>query len=811
MKRSLLCLGLVLFLLPSLCFAAIKTWNGGASGSWGTAGNWSPSGVPSTVSGDSIVFDGSLWPTITISDVAAYTSAQSFGQFTARNNVTLNLSGPSNTYLYFSGGIQINFGCIVNIGAATTTLFVFGGNTTTAGSTLIAGTLEMKGTGISNQKSFQPYSSFTFNAVAKITGSVILSGSFATIVNSNTGNLSFENGSFLDITRDGGSLGAATHKDGSTIRIKGVNTSLTSLNSSSIYNGVIIWDCASQTVSGSSATMSLSSSYTIDSFVVKNTGTTGTVRLSTDLNSVPNISFIRVEGGKFEIASPRAGNRIITLDTLEVAGGECYLNATDATDVGLVYIVTVTVNYDVTVSGGTLFMSNRPNGTSSTYGTGNIRCRNNFIQTGGLITESSPIPPISDASVIYMDGTVAQNLKLTNWTNEVRLSLDNTTNGVTLQSNITCPELLIMYTASAFAILGNYDMTVTYNNFFRNTGGTLPARFITNGFGKFKVLSIPPGTFYVFPVAYNTTTYNPVIVFPQPSAATNSYYVRVENGNNPAGIFNTGKTINRTWIINAATAIAANSVTLTFQEYTAADANGSCIPSAPMELGHFVSGSWSLDPTGITRTPIGSDPYSVGAFAPNSLDSAFVLGNEFSILALKKSLTLTATKLNTTALLHWNISSIENIRRFVIEHSTDGRQFAVLHSLDATTAVFYNWQHIQTKPGINYYRIKMIGADERAGYSNVSTVLNSSAGAKFVSIVPNIIANKSSAVVNAAKAFAGSFVITDLAGNKTAQFSVMLSAGENIVQLPVTLLKAGIYHVALITDNDMQVQRFIKL
>lgn len=799
MKKILFFTFLLSFLFLNPSYSAVKTWIGGNS-NWSNGANWSPAGAP--IGTDDVVINSVCTITMDVNPSinSLLISATGTVQLSASAVRTITLSSTSAV----TQGLQINAGSTLQLTQSAASAFKLSltGNIGVTG--MIDGTLRFSGSIAGATAALEVYTGPLANAILKVNpaGIIQYDVNSGNTVGGTTSNLLMEAGSQYIILKDGGTVPTANYKDGSYIRIQGVVATVPVFSSSALYNGVVEWNSSSQTATGTAGSLSLSSSYTFDSLVIKNSGT-GTVRLATEMSTSPSINFIRVEGGKFEFASPRAANRSISINNLEVAGGACYLDATDASDLGLVYSVTVTVNNNVSVNSGTLFMSNRPNGTSSTYGTGNIRCKKDFLQTGGLITESSPIPPISDASIIYMDGTVAQNLKLTNWTNEVRLSIDNATNGVTLQSDIVCPEFLLMNTTSAYAVLGNYNFSVTYQKTVISTAGTLPARFITNGSGKVKMLSMPASSSFKFPVAYNNTTFNPVTVAPQAGAISNDYYVRVENGNNPAGIFNTGKTINRTWIINSASLINSNSVNLSFQ-YAAADANVSCAPAAAMELGHFVSGAWSLDPGG-TVLPTGSDPYVAGTYAPNTFDSSFVLGNQFAILALHTEAFLTIKKENELARLAWVINSPGNVKDIIVERSADGIHFTSLHSVSFSNDAYVDASMLQ---GLNYYRLKITNLNGSIAYSNTVVVINKTEKLTILSIRSN--SGGTEFTVIADQPGQAVISIVDAEGRLIYQRVTMLQKGSNQIHLNSNFV-SGSYRLNCRSGNSVITKGFVRL
>lgn len=795
MKRKLLIVFVIL--CPLFSMAVTKTWNGSVSSSWIVANNWTPNAVP-VIGVDDIVFDGASTAVVTITDVPAFTSAQSFGFFSAINNVTVTLSSASPTYLLFSTSLSIQAGSRVNIGAATTTLFVFGGNTVTAATTTIDGTLDLQGTGVANQKSYYVYNGATTNAVAKVNGKIILSGSFATITNANNTNLSFENGASLDITRDGGVVPAANFKDGSTITVSGVVSSSTTLNSSAIYQGLIIWDCAGQTTSGGSAILLPAANSSIDSLRVNNTGT-GTLRLTTAPNGY-SIGQLEVRGGTLEMGAPTASNGTGTIQTdFKITGGTVIGNATYTGDLATAYSVSITVNGYVTITGGTFNLTNRPIALSP-GGAFQLYATSNVAQTGGTITATSAF---GSQNQINMSGIISQNLELDNITGPIGVEINNT-QGVSLQNNmvLTTPTALVLF--SGYLQLNNFTASVQYPSLvaLANT------KVVTNAAGSLTVTGMPAASSVIFPVAPTTTTYNPVTIAPQAGAIANDYSVRVETGNSPGGIYNVTRTVNRTWYITPTTNITSNSVNLSFQ-YAAADVNASCIATALMELGHFIPGApgaWNIDPSG-SVLPTGANPYVAGPYAPGSLGSSFVLGNVGAILAFEKTIALTAQKLNNTAHLNWSINNTDGVKQITLERSADGRNFDQL----AVISTGNSFDDTQLMGGLNYYRIKVINNNGKVSYSTMVAVLNKDAGFEIVGLMPNVVTNNATLQVTAAQKTKMNVLITDAAGRQVQKMVYNVVAGSNQFTINLSGLGSGMYQIAGYTaDGVSKMIRFIK-
>jgi fibronectin-binding autotransporter adhesin len=802
--------------------AVLKTWIGASGGSWSVGTNWSGGTAP--LSADDVQFTGPALVTMDVSPNINSILVSAAGQveLSASAARTITLSSTS----AITPGLKINAGATLKLSQSAASAFALA-LTGTAGVTgQIYGTLQFTGTNASASARLDLFAGAVANGTVTVFDGGIIQydiNTGNTIGNGLTG-LIMEAGSQYIVNRNGGTMPAGNFKNGSYIRINGVTTNLFSFNTTANYNGVIEWNCTGQTLNGSSAGLGLSSSYpTIDSFVVKNTGATGTLRFATEMTTSPTFNYIRVEGGTLEVASPRAANRTMTVNNdITVIGGTLYVNATDGTDNLTSYNMTLNVNGNVSVTGGTLNMSNRPNGSSSTYGTGNINVKGNFLQTGGLITETAPVPPISDASSITMSGTVAQNLALTNWTNQIRLLVNNT-GGVNLQSNVSCPDFFIMSTAGAYVVLGNYHFTTTYNQSSINVAGTNPARLVTNGTGHYTITNVASAATVTFPVTPVVNSISSVILKNNDIFA-NTFDVRVERGNNPSGIFNTGLTVNRTWIINDLnTPSSSNAVELTFLYPDTVLNGGAATRGNTKELGHFVGTVWNVDPVGTALTPSqgGASPATdtTGPFAPNTLDSAFVLGNQFSILNLASGITLNYFKGNKRGsenMLNWAVNCTSNQAKFEIQRSGNGISFTTIANITASfNRCLQPFDFTDNNPlaGLNYYRIKIIDIDGTVTYSTFVLLQNKACAPGGMAMVPTLV-NKPAAVIclDATAATALQFVVTDVNGRPVQTVKETAATGQNQFTINLEKLAPGLYYLSAYGSNQKWTTvRFVKL
>jgi hypothetical protein len=150
----------VVFAILGVTIAAVsgqKTWNGSVNTDWGTAGNWTPSGVPTASD------------TVTISQYALTNANVNIDASCAavfvESGRALNFNNAGVT-LTVLAGFQINGGASVSFGAAATLEvrgYFLNGNTFTAG----AGTVIMKGGAISGPAA-TTFNNLTINNSASV-------------------------------------------------------------------------------------------------------------------------------------------------------------------------------------------------------------------------------------------------------------------------------------------------------------------------------------------------------------------------------------------------------------------------------------------------------------------------------------------------------------------------------------------------------------------------------------------------------------------------------------------------------------------
>lgn len=167
----------------------------------------------------------------------------------------------------------------------------------------------------------------------------------------------------------------------------------------------------------------------------------------------------------------------------------------------------------------------------------------------------------------------------------------------------------------------------------------------------------------------------------------------------------------------------------------------------------------------------------------------------------------TAEKINSTALLKWTTVSEQNVDRFIIERSFDGRNYTEIGSLKATgsSTTTHSYTFTDSKPvkGINSYKIRLADNDGKRSYSEIRSLLFDEIK-NIISIAPNPAKDK---------------VILTVRGNtKLLQVKVFNNVGQQIASyilntetlpLDVSKFAKGSYYVSITGDGINQKEKLV--
>lgn len=454
----------------------------------------------------------------------------------------------------------------------------------------------------------------TVRVAATNTGSVITGG----LSNGNPGTITFLAGAVLDWQRSGGSAPNAHFANGSLISVNGITGTNMNFNSSGRYDGLLLWDCATQTVSGSSAILLPAGNLVMDSIRIVNTGS-GSVRMATNPNGY-SINSLEVNGGILELSAPNSNVNNLTdtiITAFKITGGTVYGNATFNFDnLGSAYTNTLIVKGNFEMTGGTFDFTNRNAGNSPGGGFA-MYIRGNASQTAGRIKASKGFDALN---LLVLNGSNPQSLALSNITDTISLVINNT-QGVSLQNNLALPYKLQLQ--NGYLQLDDHNASISAGRITQAASAPLPC-IVTNGAGKLVINNVTGSQ--LFPIAPFASAYNAVTIT-NSSVSPKTYSAKVSLGIEPVSNIDILKMINRSWNISAGDTTTDENNSFTFHYADSERVAGATLnPAAEMALGHF-NGTWSYSPFS-SAVPLGGPvAYTVGPLTASATDSLFVIGN----------------------------------------------------------------------------------------------------------------------------------------------------------------------------------------
>ncbi len=167
-------------------------------------------------------------------------------------------------------------------------------------------------------------------------------------------------------------------------------------------------------------------------------------------------------------------------------------------------------------------------------------------------------------------------------------------------------------------------------------------------------------------------------------------------------------------------------------------------------------------------------------------------------------------KPNKTTLLQWKTATEINSDYFVIERSTDGRNFTQIAIVNSTgnsnSIVNYQLTDAFPEAGINYYRLKMVDNDRQFQYSNIISVNFRESITGTVVIVSTVTGHNHFEVnINSGKTQAASYALYDATGKMIYTSSMLLQNGTNNIAKNIMLPNAVYYFKLLTSDEKMTV------
>ena len=175
------------------------------------------------------------------------------------------------------------------------------------------------------------------------------------------------------------------------------------------------------------------------------------------------------------------------------------------------------------------------------------------------------------------------------------------------------------------------------------------------------------------------------------------------------------------------------------------------------------------------------------------------LSNVISFVVLAAGTSLKAETVNNSVLLRWNMTDNKRVTAFDIERSSNGSAF---EKIGSNPNSMYSFTDNDVPSGNIVYRIKIIAVGEPSYYSNAANV-NKAAGQSYVLAGTGLSVNPR-LIVNTKETITTKVMVHNLAGQTLYAKQVVLQAGQNNIELPVSGRKDKLHIVSLYFNNRLQ-------
>ena len=192
-------------------------------------------------------------------------------------------------------------------------------------------------------------------------------------------------------------------------------------------------------------------------------------------------------------------------------------------------------------------------------------------------------------------------------------------------------------------------------------------------------------------------------------------------------------------------------------------------------------------------------------------NEAWSLVTPSSTLPVKLS-SYEAKKVSTTAVVEWSTNFEENNSHFIIERSTNGRDFKQIAKISSkgntTIGHQYNYTDVSPVNAKNYYRLLQYDLDNKSTYYGIK--LLSFDLASQIKIMPNPVADHFSISIQSLQAANAQITVLDMHGRTVSSFTKNIRKGGNVVDVVSREWPAGLYSVKIEQEGIISTHKVIK-
>lgn len=203
----------------------------------------------------------------------------------------------------------------------------------------------------------------------------------------------------------------------------------------------------------------------------------------------------------------------------------------------------------------------------------------------------------------------------------------------------------------------------------------------------------------------------------------------------------------------------------------------------------------------------------------NPDDQSIAIGNISFQRAVILPLTLTSfngTVNNNSVQLSWTTSNEENLENYIVEKSTDARNWQTLTTVKAignsNSTKEYNIID-QNAAAVNYYRLKQVDMNGNYTYSQIIRIKSGTIDKTGIRLYPNPVINTATVTINSENKLAAHIKLYNQFGMQLQHLQRSLIAGSNNIPIPgISTLMAGSYIISVEDEagNKIGITQFIK-
>ena len=164
--------------------------------------------------------------------------------------------------------------------------------------------------------------------------------------------------------------------------------------------------------------------------------------------------------------------------------------------------------------------------------------------------------------------------------------------------------------------------------------------------------------------------------------------------------------------------------------------------------------------------------------------------------------------------LHWLVNCLSTSVTFELQRSSDAINFQTFYTSSETKARCsspFDYTDANSLSGKNFYRLKIIDVDGKFSYSKIVLIVNGVSDKNLISVRPTVVSTQAEIYYSSPANEKVQWVITDMQGRVTKQFSSLVISGENRITIPTSDLSTGQYQVKGFTSlGSTAVVRFVK-